>query len=337
MIIFAEANLQDQRTLRDLISPEYHPLIRFFEESATLQNYEHFSDATVLSVFIHSIIDEHFLDQLPNLKAIITRSTGTDHINIDACKKRGIIVANVPSYGQNTVAEYVFALILSLSRQIKPMVERLTKGVFCRQGLQGFDLYGKTIGVIGTGKIGSHVISIARGFGMKVLCHAQHEDPSISSLPNVTYVPLNDILRQSDIVTLHVPSTVLTYHLINKENITLLKPSAMLINTARGPVVDIEAIVDELHKGNLKGGVGMDTFESEDIWIEEKYLKNDALSALQLQKAMMAFSILQAPNVILSPHNAYNTAEAMDRILAISVDNLHLYLRTGKMDEECTV
>lgn len=337
MIMFAETSLQDQRTLKDLIDPEFHHTTRFYEESATLQNASQFSDATVLSVFIHSIIDEAFLDCLPHLKAIITRSTGADHINIDACKKRGIIVANVPSYGQNTVAEYAFALILSLSRQIKPMVERLTKGVFCRQGLQGFDLHGKTIGVIGTGKIGSHVVSIARGFGMNVLCHAQHEDPTISALDRVVYLSLEELLRRSDIITLHIPSTPQTYHMINKDNITLLKPSAMLINTARGPVVDIEAIVDELHKGNLKGGVGLDTFESEDIWIEEKYLKNDALSAMQLQKALMAFSILQAPNVILSPHNAYNTGEAMDRILAISVDNLHRYLRTGSMEEECTL
>lgn len=329
MIIFAETSPQEQATLLNLIDKKYHASLCFFEESITALNAELFSRARLLCVFIHSRVDSATLAQLPRLEAIVTRSTGIDHIDIEACQQHKIAVGNVPSYGQNTVAEYSFTLILALARQVKAMVERLARGEFYREGLKGFDLFGKTIGVIGTGKIGSHVVSIARGFGMEVLCCAHHENPDLTKLPQVHYVPLETLLSQSDIVTLHVPANSSTFHLINKDNISLMKPSAMLINTARGNVVEIEAIVEQLHLGNLQGGVGLDTFESEDIWIEEKYLKNDALSALELQKAMLAFSILRSSHVILSPHNAYNTTEALERILAMSVENIHLFLENG--------
>ncbi|WP_295021438.1 NAD(P)-dependent oxidoreductase [Sulfurimonas sp.] len=331
MIIFTETLPQEQETLLGLIDKKYHVNLCFFEESITALNAGLFSEATLLCVFIHSRVDSATLAQLPHLKAVVTRSTGTDHIDIETCKKHKIAVGNVPSYGQNTVAEYAFTLILTLARQVKPMVERLSRGEFCRDGLKGFDLFGKTIGVIGTGKIGSHVVSIARGFGMEVLCHAHHEDADLVKLSHVNYVPLETLLLQSDIVTLHIPANPSTLHLINKENILLMKPSAMLINTARGNVVEIEAIVEQLHLGNLQGGVGLDTFESEDIWIEEKYLKNDTLSAQELQKAMLAFSILRSSNVVLSPHNAYNTTEALERILAMSVENIHAFLENGTL------
>ncbi len=329
MIVFAEVSQKEQESILSLIDEKYHNQIRFFEQSINAKNAEQFSDATLLCTFIHSCVDEKVLLQLPHLKALITRSTGSDHIDIEVCKKLNIKVANVPSYGQNTVAEYTFALILALARRVKPMIERLSRGEFNRDGLKGFDLFGKTIGVIGTGKIGSHVVSIARGFGMEVLCHAHHEDADIVKLPHVKYVSLETLLSKSDIVTLHVPANPSTFHLINKRNISLLKSSAMLINTARGNVVEIEAIVEQLTLKNLQGGVGLDTFESEDIWIEEKYLKNDTLSALELQKAMIVFSTLRSSNVILSPHNAYNTQEALERIVAISVENINSFLQDG--------
>lgn len=329
MIVFAEVSQKEQESILSLIDEKYHNQIRFFEQSINAKNAELFSDATLLCTFIHSCVDEKVLLQLPLLQAVITRSTGSDHIDIEVCKKLNIKVANVPSYGQNTVAEYTFALILALARRVKPMIERLSRGEFNRDGLKGFDLFGKTIGVIGTGKIGSHVVSIARGFGMEVLCHAHHEDADIVKLPHVKYVSLETLLSKSDIVTLHVPANPSTFHLINKRNISLLKSSAMLINTARGNVVEIEAIVEQLTLKNLQGGVGLDTFESEDIWIEEKYLKNDTLSALELQKAMIVFSTLRSSNVILSPHNAYNTQEALERIVAISVENINSFLGEG--------
>lgn len=329
IIVFVEVSKSEQKIILSLIDEKYHAQIHFFEQCINANNAELASQATLLCTFIHSCIDENTLLKLPHLKAIITRSTGSDHIDIEACKKRNIAVANVPSYGQNTVAEYTFTLILALARRIKPMIERLCRGEFNRDGLKGFDLIGKTIGVIGTGKIGSHVVMIARGFGMEVLCYAHHEDPDIAKLPHVKYVSLETLLSKSDIVTLHVPANPSTFHLINKSNISLMKSSAMLINTARGNVVETEAIVEQLSLKNLQGGVGLDTFESEDIWIEEKYLKNDTLSAQDLQKAMLVFSTLRSSNVILSPHNAYNTQEALERIIAISIENINSFLQRG--------
>lgn len=263
---------------------------------------------------------------MQNLKLIITRSTGYDHIDVEYTSKNGITVCNVPGYGNNTVAEYTFALILALARKFKPMIERTSKGIFSRDGLTGIDLMGKTIGVIGAGRIGKHVVRIAYGFGMKILVYDRYKDQELIDKYGAEYVGLEDLLRMSDIVTLHVPYNKSTHHLINKFNIKLMKLDAMLINTSRGPVVEMEAIVQALKEGRLAGGVGLDTFEAEEVLIEEEYLKRDDIPAIKLKKALESFYILHSENVIVSPHNAYNTKDALYRILDITLDNLKSYL-----------
>jgi Lactate dehydrogenase and related dehydrogenases len=206
------------------------------------------------------------------------------------------------------------------------MIERTSKGIFSRDGLTGIDLMGKTIGVIGAGRIGKHVIRIAHGFGMKILVYDKVKDNELIEKYGVEYIGLEDLLRSSDIVTLHVPYTPATHHLINRFNIKLMKLDAMLINTSRGPVVEIEAIVQALKEGRLAGGVGLDTFEAEDVWIEEEYLKRDDIPAIKLKKALETFYILHSENVIVSPHNAYNTKDALYRILDITLDNLKSFI-----------
>lgn len=298
---------------------------KFTKEPLDDTNVDLYTDAEIMVVFIYSKITKDVLDKLPNLKLIITRSTGYDHIDISYAKQKGITVCNVPGYGNNTVAEYTFALILSLARKFKPMIERTTKGVFSRSGLTGIDLMGKTIGVIGAGRIGQHVIRIAHGFGMKILVYDRSKEDHLIEKYGVEYVGLEDLLRMSDIVTIHVPYNKSTHHLINRFNIKLMKLDAMLINTSRGAVVEIEAIVQALKEGRLAGGVGLDTFEAEDIWIEEEFLKRDDIPAIKLKKAMEAFYVLHDDNVIVSPHNAYNTKDALYRILDITLENLKGY------------
>jgi D-lactate dehydrogenase len=298
----------------------------FTKEPLDDTNVDLYKDIDVAIVFIYSKLNKDVLSKMQNLKLIITRSTGYDHIDVEYTSKNGITVCNVPGYGNNTVAEYTFALILALARKFKPMIERTSKGIFSRDGLTGIDLMGKTIGVIGAGRIGKHVIRIAYGFGMKILVYDRYKDQELIDKYGAEYVGLEDLLRMSDIVTLHVPYNKSTHHLINKFNIKLMKLDAMLINTSRGPVVEMEAIVQALKEGRLAGGVGLDTFEAEEVLIEEEYLKRDDIPAIKLKKALESFYILHSENVIVSPHNAYNTKDALYRILDITLDNLKSYL-----------
>ncbi len=300
--------------------------VQFTKEPLDDTNVDLYKDIEVAIVFIYSKLNKEVIDKMKNLKLIITRSTGYDHIDVKYAKEKGITVCNVPGYGNNTVAEYTFALILALARKFKPMIERTSKGIFSRDGLTGIDLMGKTIGVIGAGRIGKHVIRIAYGFGMKILVYDRTRDEELIQKYNVEYVGLEDLLRNSDIVTIHVPYTPSTHHLINRFNIKLMKLDAMLINTSRGPVVEIEAIVQSLKEGRLAGGVGLDTFEAEDVWIEEEFLKRDDIPAIKLKKALETFYVLHSENVIVSPHNAYNTKDALYRILDISLDNLKSFI-----------
>src|SRR3989344_4971241 len=177
----------------------------------------------LISIFIGSRISVAVLDALPNLKLITTRSTGYDHIDITACKQRGITVCNVPAYGENTVAEHAFALILALSRKIFQSYERTEKMNFSRDGLEGFDLKGKTLGVIGCGAIGQHAIQIGKGFGMHVVAYDVRPDLELATQVGFTFVDsVTRVLQQSDVITLHVQYLPETHHIINMENITFI-------------------------------------------------------------------------------------------------------------------
>ena len=245
--------------------------ITFHEKS--LAAYPDLSDleATVLCTFIESPIGEAEMNRFPSLKFIATRSTGFDHIDLAVAKARGITVVNVPFYGENTVAEFAFALLLSLSRRISEASASVKAGGFSPAGLRGFDLAGKTIGVIGCGHIGMHMIKMANGFSMKVLGFDTHPDESIAHANNFTYASLPDLLAQSDIITIHVPYNAHTHHLLNKENMDAIKKGAYLINTARGAIVETEALVDTLKNGTL-AGAGLDVLEEEGDLADETVL-----------------------------------------------------------------
>ena len=219
-------------------------------------------DATVLCTFIESKIDEDEMKRFPALKLIATRSTGFDHIDLAAAKTRGIAVANVPSYGENTVAEFTFALLLALSRRVIDADERVRGGAFSPVGLRGFDLAGKTIGVVGCGHIGTHVIRMANGFGMKVLGFDVVRNDELARTLNFTYTTLPELFATSDIVTLHVPYNAHTHHLVNRENIGTFKKGSYLINTSRGAVVETDALVEAIKSGVI-AGAALDVLEEE--------------------------------------------------------------------------
>lgn len=280
------------------------------------------ADVEVLSVFIYSMLSADILEKMPQLKLIVTRSTGFDHIDLEYCKKHKIIVTNIPHYGSNTVAEHTMALLLALSRKIIPSVERTRRGNFELDGLRGFDLHKKTIGVIGIGNIGTEVIRMAKGFGMHVVAYTKHPNEEIARKLRITFLALPELLKVSDVVTLHVPYSKKTHHLINKKNIKRFKKGSILLNTARGGLIETEAILYGLDRGILQG-VGLDVLEEEcGIKEERQLLSGKFKQECDLRTQLLNHVLLTKENVLVTPHNAFNSTEALQRILDVTVENI---------------
>jgi D-lactate dehydrogenase len=320
-IAFFEIEAWEKRYLRNNL--KNHDLT-FFNGILTAENLIEIKKIEVLSTFIYSNIDKPVLDRLPALRLITTRSTGFDQIDIDECRRRNIIVSNVPSYGENTVAEHTFGLILSLSRNLYQAFFKRMTGDFSEQGLRGFDLKGKTLGIVGTGRIGLHVIRIARGFGMKVLAYDVKPNGILSEVLGFTYVPLDEVLKSSKIISLHVPYNEHTHHLINRHSFELMCKGTLLINTARGAVVDTEALVEALENGIL-AGAGLDVLEGEELIREERVL----YSAVNREEVMSTIGrnelLLRRKDVVYTPHIAFFSQEAQERILETTTRNIQAF------------
>lgn len=301
--------------------------LSFFPEPLASENIDGIKDCEIVSPFIYSNINKDDLPKLPNLKFISTRSTGFDHIDVVGAKEKNILVSNVPFYGENTVAEHTFALILTLSRKIFQSLEKVKKGDFSLDGLMGFDLKGKTIGIIGLGHIGQHVARIANGFEMNVLVYDLHQDKKLAKKFGVKYVSLEELLKTSDIVTLHCPFNKETEHLINLENISLIKKGAYLINTARGGLVDTTALIKALNDKTL-AGAGLDVLE-EELFIKEEaeLLSEDFFKKNDAQTIIENHILLFKENVVITPHNAFNSKEALERILDTTIENINAFIK----------
>ncbi len=289
------------------------------------------TDAEVVSIFVSSHIGAEEMDHFPKLKLIATRSTGFDHVDIAEAKKRGIIVASVPSYGVNTVAEFAFALLLALSRRICEASERVRGGSFSQKDLEGFDLAGKTIGIVGMGHIGVHAVRMAHGFDMNVLAFDAHQDESLAQSLGFKYVQLPELLGASDIISIHVPYFQSTHHLINMQNINTIKRGAYLINTARGAVVETAALVQALKDGII-AGAGLDVLEEEgDMADEMKLLAASHPSEEELRIVLENHYLMLHPRVIITPHVAFDTREAIMRILDTAAGNITSFA-SGKLE-----
>lgn len=302
--------------------------VKFFKEPADLA-LDKINDAVILSTFIQSKVDKKVIEAIPGLRLITTRSTGFDHIDIGYARSRGITVSNVPTYGENTVAEHAFALILSLARNLKKAHARAAEGDFSIKDLMGFDLKGKTIGVIGTGHIGLRAIKMAVGFGMNVLAYDPMQNHFLEEVLGFKYAELETLLKESDVITLHAPLNDKTHHLINNDNIGLIKRGAILINTARGGLIETTALIRALDEGILSGA-GLDVLEDEDVILEEKQLllrrKKELYNPQKLQSALRASFLLQRDNVIFTPHIGFYSREALQRILDITVYNISKFI-----------
>ncbi len=248
-------------------------------------------ESDVVSCFICSPFTKDVLAKLPKLRLIATRSVGHDHIDTNACAARGITVCNVPDYGSHVIAEHVFALLLSTLRHIREGDERTEGGTFDYHGLRGMALKGKTLGILGTGKIGRKVAKIAFGFEMTILATDQCRTVELETELGVRYVSLEELLKESDILTLHVPATPETEHLFDTKAFSRMKDGVVLINTARGSLIDSEALLSALESGKVSKAL-LDVLEHEQNFGENK-------------------ALIRHPNVVTTPHVAFYADDSM--------------------------
>lgn len=291
--------------------------VEFYDQELNTQNLPDEKDFEIISVFVGSKVDQKVLDYFPNLKLIAVRATGYDNVDLNSAKQRGIAVVNIPSYGSHTVAEFTFALILTLSRHISEAIARMKEDYrFDYSDLRGFDLFDKTIGIVGTGKIGANVARIAKGFSMNILAFDLYPNQKLAEEVGFKYTEFEDLIKQSDIITFHTPATSKTYHLLNMENIELVKQGAILINTSRGTVVDTDVLTEAVLKKQIKAAA-LDVLEDE--------LKLKKEDPNQMRKHIL----LNLANVIITPHMAFYTKEAEDNIMQTTAENIEAFLKNN--------
>jgi D-lactate dehydrogenase len=296
-------------------------------EPLSSETVEKHADAEIVSTFIYSKLDRSVLEQLPELKLIATRSTGVDHIDLDYCRDNDIAVCNVPTYGANTVAEHVFGLLLTISHKLDQAIDRTRKGDFSPRGLEGFDLLGRTMGIIGTGDIGRHTLRIARGFGMTTIAYDVKPDEAAAEELGFSYVSLDELIERSDVISLHVPSTPQTRHLISDDEINRMKQGVVIVNTSRGDVLNNQALVRGLAEGKV-AGAGLDVLPEEPVIREEAELLRSVYEREHDLDALLADHVLiRLRSVVVTPHSAFNTREAVSRIMSTTRENIESFLQ----------
>lgn len=289
---------------------------RFHEFRLSEETASTAAGAGAVCLFVNDCADRETLTSLKNagVQMVAMRCAGFNNVDVAAAKELGISVVRVPSYSPHAVAEHAVALCLTLNRKIHRAYNRVREHNFSLNGLIGFDLAGKTVGVIGTGKIGRIAAQIFRGFDMRALAYDPYPAVDWAKERGVEYVELETLLRQSDVVTLHLPLTAQTNHLLNAERLAMMKQGAMLINTSRGKLIDTPELVENLLRGHL-GGVALDVYEEEEgIFFEdhsEHLLQDDTLARL-----------LSFPNVLITSHQAFLTREALLEIARVTAENL---------------
>ena len=307
--------------------------LAFIESPLSERNASQNADAEIISTFIYSDVSPAVLKKLANLKMIATRSTGYDHIDLEYCRQAGIVVCNVPTYGCHTVAEHVFGLLLTISHHVVDAVNRTRRGEFSFKGLEGFDLHGKTIGIIGTGDIGECVVKIANGFDMRILAFDPKPKEVLVSEYGLEYTTFDTLLAEADIITLHVPGTEKTYHMISHDQFHKMRDGVILINTARGSVVDTRALVTAISDQKI-AAAGLDVLAAEPVIREEAELLRSAFQDRYDTTMLLADHILlRLRNVFITPHSAFYTREAVGRILEVTENNIRAFIRGERLNE----
>jgi D-lactate dehydrogenase len=294
--------------------------LTFFEPRLSSQTAELARGFPVVCVFVHDDVGADALQQLAKggTRLVALRCAGFNNVDVPAAEKNGIHVVRVPAYSPHAVAEHAVGLMMALNRQLPRAFNRVREGNFALNGLLGFDMHGKTAGVVGTGKIGIEVAKILHGFGCRLLAHDVREAPECVA-NDVKYVPIDKLLAESDIISLHCPLLPSTQHLIDERAIALMKPGVMLINTSRGGLVDTQAVIHGLKSGRI-GYLGLDVYEEEEeLFFEDmssRIIHDDVFTRL-----------LTFPNVLITGHQAFFTSNALEAIARVTIDNISAFER----------
>jgi D-lactate dehydrogenase len=324
-IHFYDVSALDEQQLGGLLGKDAKAA-QFTQGPLSVENAD--AECEVASVFIGSKVNNEVIKRMPKLKGIACRSTGYDNIDMAAAAHHGLSVMNVPTYGENTVAEYAFALLLALVRRLPQATAAFARGEGSHESLRGKDLMGKTLGIVGAGHIGCHMARIGAGFGMKVLAYDPFPAAGRDKEFGFEYVPLVELLKESHAVSLHVPLVPSTRYLIDREKLSWMKPSAVLVNTARGEIIDTQSLAEALVAGQL-GGAALDVFEGEELVdtdAEMQLLRSGRPDPMLLMENMQLDVLKKLPNVIITNHNGFNTIEAIERINRVTSDNIRACL-----------
>ncbi|MBR7889169.1 2-hydroxyacid dehydrogenase [Marinomonas sp. A79] len=304
----------DKRTLSNH-AHDTHLTMTFFESRLSMETIGLVQGFDAVSCFVNDDVNAEVVRCLKKqgVQVIALRCAGFNNVDLDAAKAEGIEVFHVPDYSPTSVAEHAVALIMTLNRKTHRAYHRVKEGNFALEGLMGFNLEGKTVGCIGTGRIGAAFCRIMKGFGCHVYCFDLHPDPALIDL-GCEYVILDDLYEKSDIISLHCPLNEFTHHLVNKHTLDKMKDGVMIINTSRGALVHAQEAIDALYSGKI-GYLGLDVYEQENaIFFED-------MSSHIIQDSVFQL-MLTFPNVVVTGHQGYFTIEALNHIAATTVDNL---------------
>lgn len=313
------------REMFDKYNSEYNYEITYFKTKLNEETAVLATGFDVVCIFVNDSANKVVLEKLKSLgvKLIALRCAGYNNVEISHLPS-GLGVVRVPAYSPYAVAEHTAGLLLALDRKVYKSYQRTKKYNFSLDGLLGFDIHGKTVGVIGTGKIGKVFINIMNGFGANVIAYDVYQDKKAEEELNFKYTTLDEIYKNADIISLHCPLTEENHNMINKDSIAKMKKGVILLNTSRGKLINAKDLVDCLEKGMI-GGVGLDVFED-----EEEYFLND-MSNSYIRDAELSI-LLSMPNVVITAHQAFFTKEALEKIVSTTLSNIKEYIETGKCE-----
>jgi D-lactate dehydrogenase len=305
----------------------YNYSIQFFEARLLPDTVSLAVGSKVACIFVNDIVNKCVVEELQSMgvEMLALRSAGYNNVDLDACKCHGISVARVPAYSPYAVAEHAVALIMTLNRKVHRANNRIREGNFSLSGLVGFDIHGKTAGIIGPGRIGKCLINILAGFGCRLLTYARHRDKELENQTGVRFVSLDKLLTESDIISLHIPLTPETRYIINKEAINKMKKGVMLINTGRGALIDTKALLEGLKSGKI-GYAGLDVYED-----EADYFFEDFSNRILIDDMLARLTTFN--NVIVTSHQGFLTKEALQNIADTTIENIREYEQGKRMGE----
>ena len=325
-IAFFDAREYDKK-LFDEYNKKYGYEITYLESHLNAETAPLARGYDVVCVFVNDIVNESVITTLKEcgVKLIALRCAGFNNVDIKHIDE-SIRVVRVPAYSPYAVAEHAVALLLDLDRKIYKAYQRTKKYNFTLNGLLGFDIHGKTVGVIGTGKIGKVFINIMKGFGTEVLAYDVYQDKEAEKDMGFRYVDLDELYERSDIISLHCPLTDDNYKMINADSISKMKDGVVIINTSRGKLIDTDSLIDRLSEGKI-GGLGLDVYED-----EEEFFMNDMSNSYRRDKDLSI--LLSMPNVVITSHQAFFTREALNKIASDTCENIKNIFETGKCENE---